>query len=289
MNKLLKVLMCSIGVLATSAHAVSLEDFVYNSSGNYYEIRSTKDMQTLATYLKDPMNQCLGKTYKVTVPELDFSGITYEPIGKMENDRFVINCAFSGTFDGQGVIIKNLIINEIESKYTGLFACLYQGSIENVILDETCHISGIGYVGGIVGKCSNGTIKNCTNNGEVKNTDESDWVYTGGIVGSISDYGTYEASVIDCINNGVVTGYNFVGGIAGMNSSNITGCVNTETISCNSICGGIVGSNQIEGNINSCTNKGNVGGNGYLGGIAGQNYGAIHDNKVSECYIVSHQ
>lgn len=285
MKNHLKFWLCSIIVLATSVHAVSLEDFIYNSSGNFYEIRSTKDMQTLAIYLKDPANQCFGKTFKVTVPELDFSGIAYEPIGKMEDDRFVVNCAFSGTFDGQGVIIKNLVINETESQYTGLFACLYQGSIENVILDKSCQITGISYVGGIVGECSNGTIKNCTNNGQVINTDESDWVYTGGIVGSISDYGTYVASVIGSINNGVVTGNKFVGGIAGMNHSIITGCLNTGAIQCISVCGGIVGSNQNKGNINSSTNKGDVGGNGYLGGIVGQNYGVIHDNKVSECNI----
>ena len=273
-------------IWANEASAISLDDFIYNASSNFYEIHTTTDMQNLATYLKEPNNQCYGKTFKVMVKELDFSGVIYEPIGKMNDENFNVSYAFRGTFDGQGVIIKNLVIDENSSKYTGLFACLSQGSVENIILDKTCQISGIGYVGGIVGSCSNGTIKNCANYGIVINKDESEWVYAGGIVGNIRDYGTYTASVTECMNYGSVSGCKYVGGIVGMNHSNINNCSNYgEVYSDGSNIGGIVGSNQKDGTISKCTNKGNILGNGYIGGIVGYNYGTIHDNKVSICTI----
>lgn len=239
-------------ILSTTSRAVSLTDFTYNSSGGYYEIRSANDMVKLSTFVQDDFNGAKGITFKVTVPELDFTGISFLPIGYMDQ-YILVNNAFQGTFDGQGVVIKNLTINRSDKDYIGLFGYVMNGSIQNVVLDSSCSITGKGYVGGIAGMIDEGSIQSCINKGIVK--------------GSSSD----------------------VGGIAGSNWFNknclITQCENMGNVTGDALVGGIMGSNQKGGVITQCKNMGDVTGNSDVGGIVGQNMGDVNNNIVSGCKI----
>ena len=243
-------IMVAMLILSTTSRAVSLTDFTYNSSGGFYEIRSANDMVKLSTFVQDDSNGAKGITFKVTVSELDFSGINFLPIGYM--DQYVlVNDAFQGTFDGQGVVIKNLNINRSDKDYIGLFGYVMDGSIQNVILDASCSITGKGYVGGIAGMIREGSIHSCINKGTVK--------------GNSRD----------------------VGGIVGMNIGKclVTQCENMGNVTGSALVGGIIGSTQKNGVITQCKNTGNVTGEGDVGGITGQNMGDVNNNVVSGCRI----
>jgi hypothetical protein len=103
-------------------------------------------------------------------------------------------------------------------------------------------IEGVAYVGGISGKVGSNnssvtgavsTITNCTNMGEVHGTGS----YTGGIVG---EHGFY-AKMSNCINNNIVTGVEYVGGIAGRNRySDIADCENNNVVTGTVYVGGVI-------------------------------------------------
>lgn len=83
----------------------------------------------------------------------------FEPIGKNESYSFL------GTFDGQGHIISNLVIN-FSSSYTGLFGYSDGITIKNVVMDSSCSVTNSYnlpqncYIGGIIGKC-NSNFNSC--------------------------------------------------------------------------------------------------------------------------------
>ncbi len=116
------------------------------------------------------------------------------------------------------------------------------------------------------------TITNCTNNGEINNTE------CGGIVGVRAGFANGSISVTNCTNNGSIDGVSTnAGGVVGSSfggiGSSITGCTNTGAIS-GSNAGGIAGGScsRSSGNsatITSCTNTGTISGTS-AGGITGQ-------------------
>ena len=138
---------------------------------------------------------------------IDLTGKTFEPIGNS-------SIYFSGTFDGQGHVISNLVINSA-SQYVGLFG--YSGglTIKNVVLDSSCSItssfngSSFAYVGGIIGYCGTPTIENSVNMGSVTfsgtlSSSSSYFLFFGGIVGYLSSW-NYDSTVKNCANYGDVT------------------------------------------------------------------------------------
>lgn len=76
----------------------------------------------------------------------------------------------------------------------------------------------------------------------------------------------------------------YVGGIAGSNSGNITGCDFEGTVKGSSYVGGIAGVNEKGGLISGCTSSGAISGGHLTGGMAGSNSGTIL-NSVSRCSI----
>lgn len=99
---------------SVGANAGSLSDLTYNEAGGYYEISSVQDMLTLSAYVGDK-NNCEGLTFKVVVSELDFKDVeNFAPIGlDLSIPR---SSEFSGIFDGNNAVIKNLSINSYPSR-----------------------------------------------------------------------------------------------------------------------------------------------------------------------------
>ena len=102
--------------------------------------------------------------------DLSLAGKSFEPIGNSSS-------YFYGTFDGQGHVISNLAMTS-SFKYVGLFGCLDELTIKNVILDSSCSIKSTfssssfsATIGGIIGYCraNHGPciIENCVNMGSV--------------------------------------------------------------------------------------------------------------------------
>jgi hypothetical protein len=77
-----------------------------------------------------------------------------------------------------------------------------------------------------------------------------------------------------------IKGYRYVGGVVGLNSTNITNSYNTGTVmGIRSDVGGVVGNNYFDANVSNSYNTGKVTGKGvsaeYVGGVVGRNFGPI--------------
>ena len=160
--------------------------------------------------------------------DLDFSDIAWTPIP-----------TFSGTLDGNGKTISNLVCSSSVETMIGLFAQL-SGTIRNLTLDASCAFtstatSGINhYTGSFVGKLLNSsTIDNCTNKATV-----TALVSGGGIAGAKLDKET--VTISNCRNYGTV----------------VFPAEYTPTTDI--YLGGIIGKAETKTTISDCTNFGVV-------------------------------
>ena len=239
------------------------------TEGNPYIVATEAQLAYMAQVLsgEDAANY-KSCHYKVAddVTELDMSAHEWTPIA-----------AFSGTFDGNGVTIKNLGINSTGVTYTGFFGAIGNKSdkdefavIKNLNFDNviiTATHTGSFYVGVIAGKVYSATIDNCkVLSGNVTATGTGKLVYAGGLIGWAqclsSPKTVYTLNIYDCYNNSdinaVITGGTGdtgvrAGGLVGyiyrqnaniVNSAN-TGDITVTNLSTNSKAkanaGGLVG------------------------------------------------
>lgn len=150
-------------------------------------------------------------------------------------------------------------------------------------------ISSSNYVGGIVGGAWDSSCKvyNCKNYGNVGEEKEN-YENVGGILGV-----TY-GEIQNCINDGIISGKNNVGGICGITIykngtiSSTMRCQNNGTIiaTC-SVAGGIIGKSS-GGNVTECVNYGDVTLKGNIAhygvsGIVGMMTASSIDLTVERC------
>ncbi|NLW78384.1 MAG: hypothetical protein GXY32_03095 [Ruminococcaceae bacterium] len=234
----------------------------------------------LAKIGADPAWPLSGK-YHLTA-NVDLAGAAWVPIGS----GTASNNWFTGTFDGQGFVIRHLTITG-DHQYAGLFGGARQATIKNVGLENTnINTTGGGtvFAGGICGTLDKGSIENCYSTGSVSATSLAGALAVGGICGNA--YG----AINNCYNTGAVTagGSNanimvYAGGICGQAYGfAIATCYNTGAVSAQgqSAIGGICGSADT---INRCYNTGavsavNTGEISYAGGISGQ------ASAIGDCY-----
>ena len=201
---------------------------------------------------------------------------------------------FLGYFDGNGHIIKGLLIEQ-EGSVQGLFRYVETGAVvRNLNVEGQVIPSGSkSLVGGVVGQ-NKGTIDNVSFKGTVSG---------GDVVGGLVGHNLLTGTVQNCDMKGKVHGDHFVGGIVGENNGVVRYNVNdakvnttpqqnkvelsditldslTGSEAANTVTdiGGIVGYNH--GVIRECENKGTVGYKhmGYnIGGIVGSQMGYVVD------------
>ncbi len=146
----------------------------------------------------------------------------FQPIGERM-------APFTGTFDGNGHVIRNLTINRSgTSSSSGLFGVVVDGEIRKLGL-EGCAVTG---------RISAGRLVDV-------------------------NYGT----IVQCYATGAVTGSSSVGGLVGANYSAIVQCHATGAVTGSYGVGGLVGENN--GTIVQCYASGHVVGNEAVGGLAG--------------------
>ncbi len=208
--------------------------------------------------------------------------------------------------DGAGYTISGLQITEPGGGpirlIAGLFAALYDSTIENLTVDGSIEFSTPVSMnvdcGGIAGYASNSDISSCINkvNIDISHDAEtltSSELLVGGIVGDARN-----SSFSDCENSGSikVCGGSFgtnCGGIAGhIFNSVVTGCINKGSVEAQlgyeepTRAGGIAGYSQLT-HIDSCRNNADVSaqssflGNAYAGGIAGELLGEDNDTIIN--------
>jgi len=151
---------------------------------------------------------------------------------------------FTGAFDGNGFVIKNLTIT---GRYRcGFFGELEEGaSLKNVRIEDVI-VAGTDQVGGLVG-FSEGAMVYCRSIGIVSGEDE-----VGGLVGSAS------GTIVGCSSIAAVIGDDSVGGLVGANDGAISHCHSVaEAIGSDQI-GGLVGANATGGTVTDCDSAGAV-------------------------------
>jgi hypothetical protein len=218
-----------------------------------YQISTVADWQALIATPSD------WDKHFVLTADINMQNISLNPIGN-----------FTGTFGGNGHVIRNVIING-----GGLFDDVgASGQIHDLGV-EGVSINGGGYVGGLVGMLQ-GTLTACYVTGSVSGTGWN--TCTGGLVGLIDSAGT----VVACYASDSVCGgtghYALVGGLAGYNGGSVTACYATGSVSGGTDTagvGGLVGFNP--GTLTSCYAVGRVTCDypTLVGGLVGANGGTV--------------
>ncbi len=217
----------------------------------------------------------------------------FTPIGNMRfnSDGTAVEgtYAFEGTFEGNGVTIKNLYVTGDEG-YLGLFGAVGPADATKEDCDATVRnftLSGVvectggnsnsqeDYVGGAVGKLNaGGTVEYVTNESLLVDAPGTDNV--GGIVGFAGtptglgyddNPSVSNTQVLCCENNAPVRAYYKVGGIVGENAATVKYCCNKD-----------------EGWIMCRRSSGQGAGVGGIVGRNGNNNTADEEALVAFCY-----
>lgn len=246
---------------------------------NPYLLFDAKDFANLAS---DVSYETLYRDtyFKVAKAEIDFSGVSYLPIGREGRP-------FGGHFDGNGVTIKNLSTNKAVFGYTG-----FSGTVANITVDESCKVNATIYDAAGIVAANCGVIDNCVNKAPIFSSRH----HVGGICGD--NMGT----ISNCRNYGAVTctdeqSSGMFGGIAGdIDGGKILNCENYGAVYCKSAWVGGIAGLVVEklSTIENCANYGDVTGTYQVGGIFGyvvtiksMNYvnHVVRNNIVSACTI----
>ena len=172
-----------------------------NEKGEY-EIYDADDLMRFADMVNSGTSFS-GKTVKL-MNDIDLKNRTFIPIGGYTtNASSTGSYSFSGTFDGQNHIIKNLMIYEQDYHFVALFGYVKNAVIQNVGI-ENGYVFGNGRVAGLIAKCQDSTVTGCYNKAKV----EGVYGQAGGLIARVD--GT--CTVTDCYNNAMVSN---VGSIAG--------------------------------------------------------------------------
>lgn len=165
-----------------------------------YIIDSVEDLITMADVV-DTYISYASAYYRLDA-SLDLSGVDFSGIGYTN--------PFSGTFDGNNHVIKNININTKGENYSGFFRKIQNATIKNLGI-ESGNITGGAYVGGISGYANNSTIINCFNNAEIYG-----YYDCGGIIGQMIG-----GSIQNSFNKGKIRVFHkSIGGLAGSLNKN---------------------------------------------------------------------
>ena len=214
------------------------------------------------------INNNLSGKY-ILMSDIDLAGYNWDPIGDVNTMS-----AFSGEFNGNGYVIRNLTINKPTENGVGLFSAA-MGTIENVGLENVnitgslgtggfaggimgghinnCYVTGIvkadnAYVGGLIGLANGGNLTNCYANVNV-DVNGTKAAYTGGLVG----YLAAGAQVNNCFATGYIDGEQYIGGLIGLvEDSTVTNCFASGKVAGTTLVGAFIGS---IGGTSSATNN----------------------------------
>lgn len=275
-------LISGLFLITGSAHAQWTGD---GTSVNPYQIITVADLKAISDFvMSDPDylgSKTLGKYWKL-MNDIDMAGINdFIPIGGWssitESSDYKV---FAGTFDGNGKVIRNLVINKSSNNYVGLFGCIFRANIINLGIEGGSFI-GASYVGGLAGLQYTAAIINSYSSATITGND-----YAGVLVGC-----SYFGNTLQCFSTGAVTGTgNYIGGLTGyMSTGIIINCYSRSLVTAtgsSAIAGGLIGyqnkgltqnSLSIPGELNTSDNiyKGTFIGNTDGSSMFNNNYYSI--------------
>ena len=246
-----------------------------------YTVTSAEGLQTIVEIVEEETDATI-----VLGGDIDLSAIAtraissnFSPIGNKE-------VAFTGTFDGQGYTISNLVFeNDEDEWYIGLFGNVKNATIKNININNAfIHCDKGLHIAALVGNAEGNTvIENVNVTGDVKVYGDINNVEVGRIgviVGG--NYGTHTLKDITInVNEGsFVEGNSSIGGVAGQlqgvaTFENVTS--NIDVRAARFFAGGIIGLTPENSTFTNCSTSGDItltAGTGAnspyrLGGIAG--------------------
>jgi len=124
---------------------------------------------------------------------------------------------------------------------------------------------------------STGIVKNIV----LLNATVRGYEFTGGLAG------INQGNILNCGISGSVTGNNWVGGIVGSNNYGTTNAsYSSASVTGSQVVGGLIGENWY-GTANNCYATGSVSGSSYIAGLAGNNYVATITNSYATGLITT--
>jgi len=185
---------------------------------------------------------------------------------------------FSGTFDGNGKIIRGMNGKNYNGKNPGGLFDYVTGTVKNLGIVDA-NIVGDYSIGGIVGVLDGGNVSNCYLTGTVGDGDTTKWGAVGGIVGNIRD-----GSVTNCYFAGKINGGRETGGIVGdvRYKATISNCYSTGVITGGNGVGGIVGVQRGgDGGVVNCYSTAEIRGKSSVGGIVGYVHNLVRTKEYN--------
>lgn len=111
---------------------------------------------------------------------------------------------YSAIFEGNGHLIRNLMVNRPNDDLAGLFGYVSQAHIRNLgLTGKLMSVIGLGHAGSLVGYMSQGSITGCFTAGRVKGH------FAGGLVGNL------DGSIAAVFSSAIVDGKSYSGGLVG--------------------------------------------------------------------------
>jgi hypothetical protein len=151
----------------------------------------------------------------------------FEPIGTKDDP-------FTGEFNGNNHIIDNLVINNPDEDYQGLFGGL-EGSVKDLGL-ENVYITGNNFVGALAGygNSTKAIIQNVYTTGTIDAKGDN----VGGLAGQLA------AKVLRCYSACMVKGSNNIGGLIGTTLGDIESCYAAGPVFGLGTTGGFIGNSR---------------------------------------------
>ena len=180
--------------------------------------------------------------------DIDLNNEAWTPIGTSNN-------YFKGVFDGRENTVSNLMVNDKELSYVGLFGYARGGATIKNVNVHNVNLTGYSQVGSIAGRVYTGSISNCHVTGSIQLS--AVYAYAGGITGG--DYVQLsDCSVIaDTMGEIIISEKTGAGGICGWHTEGnytLSNChVKNLNISAWTNLGGITGFVHYENTIDGCS------------------------------------
>lgn len=241
-------------------------------------------------------NYVLGANINAAATSTWNAGAGFAPVGNSSTGTPASQ--YTGTFNGLGHTVSNLVVNRPTADYVGLFGYTTTGSIVRNIGMVDGSMTGRNAVGGLIGH-SNSIVSYAYARNNITGTGST----LGGLLGYSGE------AVTNSYATGDVEGVSHMGGLVGISYGSIdksyaTGSVDgssdtigglvgnalnvinnsyaTGNVSGHTYVGGLVGyingSGSDDGSINTSYSSGNVTGSFYTGGLVGINYNTISNS-----------
>ena len=250
-------------------HATFLRALGGDGMNDPYQITDVYGLQGMASHSLLDKNFVLANNIDASGTKDWNNGAGFAPIGGSSR-------GFTGTLNGLGHVIEGLFIDRL-SDYVGLFGAA-GGTLHNLGLVNV-DITGLNYVGGLVGFLDGGNISLSYVAGSVHGANQ-----VGGLAGSTG------GNISQSYASGSVDGGSQIGGLAGYQwSGSIDQSYAASTVkSMGSAVGGLVGNQTGGSSISQSYATGEVDGGGdSAGGLVGMQEGGSIDQSYATSKVKS--